>query len=463
MNETHYKAITRQYRPQVFADVFGQGPLITTLKNALKNDKVSHAYLFSGTRGTGKTTLARLLAKALNCESLTKNFEPCNTCTSCREITSGHSLDVIEIDGASHRGIDDVRKINETISFSPSGRYKIYIIDEVHMLTKEAFNALLKTLEEPPSNVKFFFATTESHKVPATIISRCQRFNLRRITESDIVDKLEKIVSSLQGEAEAGALHLIAHLAEGSLRDAESLLDQVLSFNSGVLTLHAAQEILGVPKRDVYYKLDQAGRKGHIFCAYEIAEDLYASGKNYSQFLDGLIEHFRVILHLLSAPSRPALPPSLTEQDIAAYKEAENIYRQEQVLDILEHLLQTQKDLRTSPSPQVTVEMALLYVIRSHTHLPLEAIINKIEGLEKKIAKGASSPPSIEQNAPTPLPPKQTPTTKTPPPPKQTSMQEKPREEKKLAAKQLDIKTKSRHDTLMRFAAVEWDGMLKKT
>ena len=178
-----YQVIARKYRPQTFADVIGQTAIVTTLKNALKFHKLAHAYLFCGCRGTGKTTLARVFSKALNCQKLTENFEPCNQCQSCLEISQGRSLDVIEIDGASHRGIDDIRQINDTIGYAPSsGKYKIYIIDEVHMLTKEAFNALLKTLEEPPANVKFFFATTEPHKVLQTIMSRCQRFDLSRKT-----------------------------------------------------------------------------------------------------------------------------------------------------------------------------------------------------------------------------------------------------------------------------------------
>src|SRR3984957_4201366 len=229
-----YQVLARKYRPQSFQEVLGQEAIITTLKNAIKNNRLAHAYLFCGSRGTGKTTLARIFAKALNCQRPTEDLEPCNVCESCKEITSGSSLDVLEIDGASHRGIDDVRQINDTVGYScASGKYKIYIIDEVHMLTKEAFNALLKTLEEPPPKVKFFFATTEPHKIPATILSRCQRFNLRRISPSLIVQKLQRIAQDVKAEIDPEALHLIANMADGALRDAESLLDQVLSFTEG--------------------------------------------------------------------------------------------------------------------------------------------------------------------------------------------------------------------------------------
>lgn len=216
-----YQVLARKFRPKFFSEVIGQEAVITTLRHALAQKRLAQAYLFCGCRGTGKTTLARLFAKALNCTQL-KDGEPCNHCSSCIDIAAGHSLDVLEIDGASHRGIEDIRQINESVHFSPtSGRYKIYLIDEVHMLTKEAFNALLKTLEEPPEHVKFFFATTEPHKVPATILSRCQRFNLMRLSEEQIIKSLQTIADQLSIEVqEPQALELVARLAEGSLRDA---------------------------------------------------------------------------------------------------------------------------------------------------------------------------------------------------------------------------------------------------
>lgn len=203
MKNENYQVIARKFRPQNFSDVKSQDAIVTTLRNAIRFNRIAHAYLFCGTRGTGKTTLARLFAKALNCENLSENIEPCNQCGSCREITNGSSLDVLEVDGASNRGIDDIRRINETASYTPSaGKFKVFIIDEVHMLTKEAFNALLKTLEEPPSHVTFIFATTEVHKVLPTILSRCQRFNLNRISFDSIVDKLNLIANKLEIKAE---------------------------------------------------------------------------------------------------------------------------------------------------------------------------------------------------------------------------------------------------------------------
>jgi DNA polymerase III subunit gamma/tau len=477
MTGTHYKALTRKYRPQIFSDVLSQDPLITTLKNALKEERVSHAYMFSGSRGTGKTTLARVLSKALNCKDLSSNSEPCNRCQSCEEIVQGCSLDVIEIDGASHRGIDDIRKINDTISFSPSNKYKIYIIDEVHMLTKEAFNALLKTLEEPPANVKFFFATTEPHKVPATIISRCQRFNLRRISEHDITKKLNAICDDLVVDTEKSALHLIAHQADGSLRDAESLLDQVLAFHKGSLTLAATQDILGTPERDLFYKLDEEGKKENYFFAYELTEDLYTKGKNFHQFLDGLVEHFRILLHLLASQGKFALPSSLSEKEKELYQRSASLYKKEQILDILENILKSQKDLKTSPSPQVTIEMLLLSIMRSHHELPIESIMCKLIELEEKLLSDSSSKkPEPMKIAEPPLknlikdtPPlvkriEQRP--KSPPQQKKPQVKEivesKPKQEVVRPRINIDIQTKSRFDTLMRFAAVELKGSLKK-
>jgi DNA polymerase-3 subunit gamma/tau len=223
--------LARRYRPQKFSDVIGQPQATRALQNALISQKTTHAYLFSGTRGCGKTTLARLLAKAVNCLQLTPEGEPCQNCASCREIASSCSLDVIEIDGASHRGIDDIRQIKESVGFQPStGKFKVYIVDEVHMLTKEAFNALLKTLEEPPSTVKFILATTEPHKVPATISSRCQKFALRNIEPSLVVQALEKILAQESVSYEPELLWHLGRRSEGSLRDCLSLLDQLLAF-----------------------------------------------------------------------------------------------------------------------------------------------------------------------------------------------------------------------------------------
>jgi DNA polymerase-3 subunit gamma/tau len=398
-----YQPSARKYRPQTFAQVFGQKAIIATLKNALRSRKLPAAYLFSGARGTGKTTLARLVAKAVNCSQLTDDAEPCNACPSCLDVQQGRSLDLLEIDGASNRGIDDVRQIIETAGYAPaSAAYKIYLIDEVHMLTKEAFNALLKILEEPPPSVKFLFATTEPHKVLPTILSRCQRFALSRLSPSDIKEKLSFIAAESGVSAEDDALQLIASLSEGALRDAESLFDQAVSFADGApLTRHRVEEILGLLPQESLCALDQAIQEGRTAFAFELASSLADAGKDYAFFLDQLIEHFRRHLHTSS------------------------LFPEEQVLYILDYLLQQQAVNPLSRS--VHLEMLLLHLIRTRYRIPVDALVQRLVDLESKLA---------------------------PPPP--------PLEEKLIQAIKEKAPSKQEYDTLMRFAAVELEGSLKK-
>src|SRR3989338_6752580 len=252
-----YQVLARKYRPQTFSEVIGQEHITSTLQNSLTSKRIHHAYLFTGARGIGKTTVARLLAKALNCE-VSSAIEPCNQCRSCQDITSGSSLDVQEIDGASNTGVDDVREIRDRVQYLPSsGKYKIYIIDEVHMLSTNAFNALLKTLEEPPAHVVFVFATTEVHKIPQTILSRCQRFDFRRIALKQIADHLNKICGEENYTADAAALWLIARQGDGSMRDSLSLLDHVISFTNGKLTEAEVSQVLGLTERSLVYEIFQ--------------------------------------------------------------------------------------------------------------------------------------------------------------------------------------------------------------
>ncbi len=387
-----YQVIARKYRPQTFSDVVGQEAIVTTLKNALHYNRLAHAYLFCGCRGTGKTTLARVFAKALNCSNLTQDFEPCNTCPSCIDIIAGRSLDVLEIDGASNRGIDDIRQLNETIGYAPSsGKYKIYIIDEVHMLTKEAFNALLKTLEEPPANVKFFFATTEPHKVLPTIISRCQRFDLNRIPFAALKKKLAWIAQDLNVPCDDEVFSLVANLAEGSLRDAESVFDQIICYAEHPITAAKVSATLGIMPRSVFFLLDQAFDEQNLSYAFELANDIFSSGKDLSYFIDNLIEHYRCTLKLkLGAPVD--FPTSrLKEQYTASLP----LYTEEQCHYILDFLIQWQQQIGKTPFKRVSLEMILLHILRSKHRLSLPALVKRLHELEQ-------NPPS----APSPQMPK---------------------------------------------------------
>jgi DNA polymerase-3 subunit gamma/tau len=380
-----YQVLARKYRPQAFRDVVGQEAAVTTLKNAIRFDKVAHAYLFCGSRGVGKTTLARLFAKALNCQSPTADLEPCNQCPSCLEVVSGQSLDVIEIDGASNRGIDDIRQINETVGYAPShGKYKIYIIDEVHMLTKEAFNALLKTLEEPPERAKFFFATTEPHKVLPTIISRCQRFDLARIQPILIANKLQQIATDLSRDVDPEALQLIAAFAEGSLRDAESLFDQILCFSEHKITAAIVRSSLGLVPAELFHNLDQAFSEHRLAYAFELVDQLFQTGKDLPHFLEQLIEHYRnlTLARTLNTPHPSA-----------------RAYTQAQALHILDLLIQAETSFQKSPFQRIALESILLQIIRSRHRIPIEVLIRKLTENPAELPKI-----SLEEPAPEPAP-----------------------------------------------------------
>jgi DNA polymerase III subunit gamma/tau len=458
-----YQVLARKYRPQRFADVIGQDPIIVTLKNGMKNKRLAHAYLFCGSRGTGKTTLARIFAKALNCLHPALDGEPCNECSSCKEITSGHSLDVLEIDGASHRGIDDVRQINETVGYAASsGGYKIYIIDEVHMLTKEAFNALLKTLEEPPPKVMFFFATTEPHKVLPTILSRCQRFNLNRIPTDKIVKKLKEICHDLHIHADDDALRLIARQAEGGLRDAESLLDQMIAFHEGKISLEVVSAIFGLMPQDTFFSLDHAGKAGNLAMAFEIANQVFCQGKDLLHFIESLTEHFRTLLIIkMSGKTAPFL--ELTEENALKYEASAKLYSQEQILNILDHLLEAQHQIKFIPSSRIALEALLLRILRTHQRLPIEYLVRRLTELEKTMTVAVVPiTPQVTQQLQPPQPqPKPTPEVKfvsvdPTPTPADLGIKEKP------PAAPVSPQKQSRLDTLLQFAAVELEGTIHR-
>lgn len=436
-----YQVLARRYRPQLFCEVVGQEAIVTTLKNAIRMDRIAHAYLFCGSQGTGKTSLARLFAKILNCKTPTLAIEPCNSCSSCKEISSGYGIDVLEIDGASHRGIEDVRQIKETIGFMPAtGRYKIYLIDEVHMLTKEAFNALLKILEEPPPHVKFLFATTEPHKLPSTILSRCQRFNLGRIPHEKIVDKLALIATELAISIEKEALFSIADLAEGSLRDAESLFDQVIAYQEGAITAMNVADLLGLASQEVFFALDVAVSKRELTAAFSLAKQIFSSGKNITYFLEELIAHFRTLFLFKSGIS----PKSA---EAPRYLQSASYYRVDQILQILDLIIETQQTLKMALMQQTVLEMLLLRILRTSQQISLEQLVERLLLLEKQSFDSEKSVPPPPTKQPSPPPIKEAPKIDLP-------VEEKPRLTK--------IQEQSLFDTLMRFAAKELNGSLKK-
>jgi DNA polymerase III subunit gamma/tau len=391
-----YCGISRAFRPQTFADILGQDALVTTLKNALRAKKTAHAYLFCGTRGTGKTTIARVLAKALNCKNLSKDTEPCNACDSCQEIIQGKNLNVFEIDGASNRGIDDIRALSEGLGYGALAQgCKIFIIDEVHMLTKEAFNALLKTLEEPPPNVKFFLATTEPHKIPATVLSRCQRFDLRRISTGKIVQKLSQIAKVQSLSCEDEALHQIALRSDGSMRVAESLLDQALCFSEGVLTEKTISESLAILPQETFFKIDEAFRQKDLRFAFTLSQEIFSSGKDLSYFFECLLEHYQTIFSMkLSLPLEDLLP---TQR--ARYQNSAEIYTEEQLLYILDYLMHWHEEASKTPFKRVMLEMVLLHIIRSKHKVSVADLVAHIKSLQEGLpppSNTLSKPPAKE-------------------------------------------------------------------
>lgn len=481
-----YVVLSRKYRPQLFKDVVGQEAIVTTLRNAIRFNRLAQAYLFCGSRGTGKTTLARILAMTLNCPHRTAELEPCGSCSSCKEICSGSSMDMLEIDGASNRGIDDIRKINETVGYGSSlGSYKIFLIDEVHMLTKEAFNALLKTLEEPPSHVKFFFATTEPHKVPSTILSRCQKFQLNRIPQKQLVGKLKHIAQDLKLTVEDEAMDLIAMASEGGLRDAESIFDQIIAFQGEKISAQSVADLLGLMPKESFFLLDQAGHSGNLSAAFEISQEIFTQGKNIPHFVDELISHFRTLLLVqIGSKEHPSL--QISPEYLQKYEISASLYSKEQCLANLDFLVKASQQLKSAPCLQVMLEAILLHILQSHRRLSIESLVQRLVDLEESIAKASQSTslptlnekPSLEAAS----------LKKTPAPAKNLPLKLAEEEEKKILASKplpkavqepLDpINAKkdepptqpkgsatmkqSRVETLLQFAAVELEGTLKK-
>ncbi len=410
-----YLVLARKYRPQRFEEVVGQQHVTRTLANAIENDRVAHALLFAGPRGTGKTTVARILAKAMNCEQ-GPTARPCNRCSSCTEITAGNAVDVFEIDGASNNSVDQVRELRENVRYMPArSRFKIYIIDEVHMLSIAAFNALLKTLEEPPDHVMFMFATTEAHKIPVTILSRCQRYDFRRIALAAVVEHMQKLCG-LEGYAvDEKGLWRIAQEAGGSMRDALSLLDQVMACSEGGAAHEEVMEVLGVIDRRVLFDISAAVLSRDLPAVLAGIDEVYERGHEMDRFFADLVEHFRnlmVVKMAADAARLVDLPASEIEQMQAQTADVP-VEALQRVLDLL---LREAAAVRLSMQPRLSLEMAFVRILKQPPALPIDVLIEKLDGLQRQFArqgavtrsdtapaaspapeKGAHEPPPVEK------------------------------------------------------------------
>ena len=385
-----YQVLARKWRPQQFDDVVGQEHVTTTLKNAIEQNRLAHAYLFVGPRGIGKTSTARIFAKALNCVK-GPTITPCDECDNCKEITEGRSLDVLEIDGASNRGIDEVRELRDTVRYAPAhSKFKIYIIDEVHMLTKEAFNALLKTLEEPPSHVKFFFATTEPQKVLPTILSRCQRFDLRRIPASLIVKHLKDIARKEKVSVDDAALAAIARGAEGGLRDAESALDQLIAFCGNKIAESDVLSVFGLVAHDQIAKLTDALIDGQTTKALRVLKDLDDVGKDLQRLMADLLDHFRNLL-VVTLGEEGVQSLQLPESEIDLLRAQAKRVDADAVLRIIDALSAAEGRLRYALSKRVFLEIALVKAVKARELAGIDGVLKKLNELKGQVGVGPSA------------------------------------------------------------------------
>lgn len=390
-----YLSLYRKWRPQNFAQIRGQGPIVRTLQNALEQNRVAHAYLFAGPRGTGKTSTAKILAKSLNCAQGVTPF-PCGECESCKKTKNGYAIDVIEIDAASNRGIDEIRDLREKVKFLPSeGRYKVYIIDEVHMLTTEAFNALLKTLEEPPAHVVFILATTELHKIPATILSRCQCFEFKPIALQDIRDSLSQVAQEENLEISASALNLIARNAQGGLRDALSLLDQVISFRGQKIEVEDVEAILGLASQESLFRLGAILLEKASAKTIELVQQLVDEGRDLQQFVKGAMGHFRNLL-LFKVCAEPELLLGLSAEETERLESQALQYRKGELLKIIETLSACEREMKWAFQTRWNLEVALIKLTEAVEQHSLAELVERVKKLEEMLAR-AEQPKAFKQ------------------------------------------------------------------
>ena len=383
-----YTALYRKFRPQEFEDVKGQEHIVTTLKNQIKADRIGHAYLFCGTRGTGKTTIAKILARAVNCEHPVDG-SPCNTCKTCRAINEGTSMNVIEIDAASNNGVDNIREIREEVAYRPTtGKYKVYIIDEVHMLSTGAFNALLKTLEEPPSYVIFILATTEAHKIPITILSRCQRYDFRRITAETIAARLQELMDKEGNDVEEKAIRYIAKAADGSMRDALSLLDQCIAFYLGEkLTYEKVLENLGAVDTEVFSRLFRRILQQDTAGTIKTLDDIIIQGRELGQFVTDFIWYLRNLL-LISTSEHSEEAVDASAENLERMKEESSMVDAETLMRYIRIFSELSNQIKYASQKRVLVEIALIKLCQPVMEMNLDSLYDRVRVLEEKLKNG---------------------------------------------------------------------------
>jgi len=383
-----YQVTARKWRPMVFEDVIGQAHVTNTLKNALATNRLAHAFIFCGGRGCGKTTTARILAKVVNCLH-PKDSNPCNECEVCEEITNGRSLDVIEIDGASNRGVDEIRNLRESVRYAPArGKYKVYIIDEVHMLTKEAFNALLKTLEEPPPHVLFIFATTEVHKVPATILSRCQRYDFRRITIEDIMSRLRFIAGEEKIVIDEDSLLIIAKKGDGSMRDAQSIFDQVVSYCGSAISVQQIISLLNVVDQEFFFRVTDCIKAHNTQGGLALVDEIVRNGFDIKDFLSGLTEHLRNFL--IAKTTNAVQLIEVSEMYRKRYAQDAAQFDEQDILRLLKLSGDMESSIRYSSQPRFKLEVGIIQMTKMEQSAKIDELLQRLEELKKKLNSGGT-------------------------------------------------------------------------